>query len=62
MVMPIAEVKLSAEHHVTVEAGQDDPHGPELAVADPSLLGSAKAIKIEKTKGSGPKPFEPCTP
>jgi hypothetical protein len=42
-------VKLSAEHQVTVEAGQDDPNGPELAVPDQSLLGNP--IKIEKTKG-----------
>ena len=44
-------VALSPEHTVTIEANQDDPHGPELALADASLLGRAKDIKVEKTKG-----------
>ena len=45
-------VELSPEHTVTIEANQDDPHGPELALADASLLGRAQDIKIVKTKGT----------
>ena len=37
---------------MTIEANQDDPHGPELALADASLLGRAQDIKIVKTKGT----------
>ena len=44
--------KLSPEHYVTIEAGQDLPHGPELAVADQSLLGTASAVKVEKSKAT----------
>ena len=36
---------------MTIEANQDDPHGPELALADASLLGRAQDIKVVKTKG-----------
>ena len=46
------EVGLAPEHHVTIEAGQDLPHGPELAVADPSLLGTPSAVKVEKSKAT----------
>jgi hypothetical protein len=44
------DVSLSPEHFVTVEAHQDEPHGPELAVADSSLLG--KSVKVEKSSAS----------
>eukprot|EP01041_Mallomonas_annulata_P011862 gene11862-24855_t len=44
------EVKLSNEHQVTVEAGQDSPHGPELEPIDTSVIG--KPITIQKVSGS----------
>ena len=40
-------VDLSNEHKVTVEAGQDDPHGPSIEVVDRSYIGDSSAIKIE---------------
>ena len=42
---------LKEEHKVTLEAGQDLPHGPELAPIDPSFIG--KHVEINKVKGSG---------
>jgi hypothetical protein len=43
-------VSLEPEHCVTIEAGQDDPHGPELAMPDTSLLGKPTDVKVQKTK------------
>lgn len=39
---------MKAEHLVAVEAGQADPHGPELAPIDPSFVG--KHVTVTKTK------------
>ena len=33
------QVRLSEENIVTVEAGQHDPNGPELAIIDRAILG-----------------------
>jgi hypothetical protein len=43
------EVALSEEHSVTVEAGQQLAHGPELTVIDRSILG--EPITVTKVKG-----------
>ena len=43
----LIDVKLSNEHLVTVEAGQDEPHGPILESADRSILGTD--VKIDKS-------------
>ena len=43
-------VDLSNEHKVTVEAGQDDPHGPSIEVVDRSFIGDASSVKIESVK------------
>jgi len=45
------EVKLGeAEHQATIESGQDDPHGIDIAPVDTSVLGSG--VVVTKTKGS----------
>ncbi len=44
-------VSLKEEHQVTVQAGQDLPHGPELAPIDPSFIG--KHVQVNRSKGSG---------
>lgn len=38
------------EHHVTMEAGQENPHGPEITPIDPSYLG--RNVTVNKTKAS----------
>jgi hypothetical protein len=48
---PSIAVSLKEEHHVTVQAGQDLPHGPELAPIDPSFIG--KHVQVTKSKGTG---------
>ena len=40
-------MKLTAEHQVTVAAGQDKPHGQEFEPIDKSVIGTD--IKIEKS-------------
>ena len=42
-------MKLSESNMVVVEAGQVNPHGPELAAVDTSILGNQVIIdKVEK--------------
>ena len=50
---PIADVKLSESNMVVVDAGQVDPHGPELAAVDTSVLG--KQVIIDKVERPTPK-------
>jgi hypothetical protein len=46
--MSLAEVKLSEQHQVTVEAGQVLPHGPELSPIDPSFIGKHVSVTAHK--------------
>lgn len=40
------------EHQVTLSAGQDDPHGVDIAPIDQSVLGNPANVQVTKTKGS----------
>mmetsp|Transcript_6507 Transcript_6507/g.10955 ORF Transcript_6507/g.10955 Transcript_6507/m.10955 type:complete len:128 (+) Transcript_6507:89-472(+) len=51
------EVNLNPEHHVTIEAGQELQHGPELEPIDPSYVGKKDSVVINRTKGDG-APFQ----
>lgn len=47
------EVKLAQpEHQVTIEAGQDRPHGVDIAPIDQSILGSPESVVVTRSKGS----------
>eukprot|EP01035_Chromulina_nebulosa_P017492 gene17492-23046_t len=43
-------VELSSEHLVTVEASQDEPHGPSLEVVDKSING--EGVIVNKTSSN----------
>jgi hypothetical protein len=47
LIIYIHKVKLSPEHNVTVEAGQDAANGPELVRIDRSVLG--EPVEVVKT-------------
>ncbi len=45
------DVKMtSPSHHVTVEAGQCETHGPALEPIDLSILGDVSAVSIDKVE------------
>ena len=50
IIITIVAVDLSNEHKVTVEAGQDDPHGTSIEVVDRSFIGDASAVRVESVK------------
>ena len=50
------QVKLSEENIVTVEAGQHDPNGPELAIIDRAILGDP--VTVTRTLAKDKKPVK----
>jgi hypothetical protein len=49
----IIDVRLSEANMVVVEAGQENPHGPELAAVDTSVLG--KPVIVDRVEKPSPK-------
>ena len=45
------EVNLQEQHHTTIAAGQHLQHGPELEPIDPTFVGKANTLLVNKTKG-----------
>lgn len=41
----------SERHQVTVDAHQDDPHGPEISPVDPTYSGQEIPVTISSAKG-----------
>lgn len=55
--MLLSGLKLSEDHQVTIAAGQSLQHGPELEAIDPSFIGRASPVMVEKTKADH-KPYD----
>lgn len=53
----MVDVSFNEEHHVTIDAGQKERHGPELEPIDPTYIGVDSAVTVNKAKGTR-KPFE----
>lgn len=45
-----AEVTFKEEHHVTIEAGQANQHGPELEPIDRGFIGKDVHVEVTKSK------------
>ena len=48
VLMTLAEVKLTSDHQVTVEAGNHLPHGTEIEPVDPTYSGREIPVEISR--------------